>query len=112
MRFLPAHRRARLLIPLCLAASACQTPATVSTIQPNGEPLSEDTLTSTQIESSADRNLATALLMQWWDLFEAPETEDRSFLVDEIFSEDVVRRMSEGDLIGRAAIGSALEYLP
>ncbi len=112
MRFFPSHRWARQIIPLCLAVAACQTPASVSTIQPNAETLTEDTLESEPIGSSADRNLATALLMQWWDLFEAPETEDRSFLVDEIFSEDVVLRMSEGDLIGRAAIGTALENLP
>ena len=112
MRFLPAHRTARQLIPLCLAIAACQTPASVSTIQPNAESLAEGTLATAPVVSSADRNLATALLMQWWDLFEAPETKDRSFIVDKIFSEDVVLRMSEGDLIGRTAIGTALENLP
>lgn len=62
--------------------------------------------------TSADLNYATALLMQWWDLFEAPPETDRSFLIDRIFSEDIVLHMAAGDLEGRDAVRAALGAIP
>lgn len=67
---------------------------------------------SLSTSTSSERNLATALLMQWWDLFEAPEGVDRSALIDTLFAEDVVLHMEAGDLEGIGAVRAAVAALP
>lgn len=108
-----------------LVLSACQQtsqdPMLASETSETAEPAPSTTIANTFEESqvlknnqvtSADRNHATALLMQWWDLFEAPAETDRDFLVDHIFAEDVILRMSGGDLEGRDAVRAALGAIP
>ncbi len=110
------------LITSLLMTSACQHSTQDQAAAPGAaktETAPSTNVLSDQIQeapseqvTSADRNYATALLMQWWDLFEAPPGADRSFLIDEIFSEDVVLRMAAGDLEGRDAVRAALSAIP
>lgn len=122
------HRRSY-LVATCSAATliflgACQTATPEDTSAPEVETTSTSEVMSqaseTPIEApttlisatSNDRNLATALLMQWWDMFEAPRDADRSFLADKIFADDVVLHMQAGDLHGVDAVRAALAAIP
>lgn len=124
-----SHRRRSYLAATCPALAliflgACQSatpevasaPAVVTTS--SSEVMSQAFETTIEIPTtrisatSSDRNLATALLMQWWDMFEAPRDADRSFLADKIFADDVVLHMQAGDLHGVDAVRAALAAIP
>lgn len=102
-----------------LLATACQQVQPTPEISPSTaadaaleEPLAQTSEAAQLLVTSADRNHATALLMQWWDLFEGPAGSDRTFLIDTIFAEDVILHMQAGDLEGRDAVRAALGAIP
>lgn len=102
---------------LCVLAS-CQV------VEPGTDPVAgEDTATqaATAVEAetpgteevaSSDRNHITALLMQWWEIFEAPPSVDRAGLINQIFAKDAVIHMEAGNLSGLDAIRAGIDALP
>ena len=98
------------LTPLVVACQTVPAPAAPS---PQAEIVAPHaSAAQAEMQNSADLNAATALLMQWWDIFEAPFGSDRSVVFDQIFSDDVVLHMEAGDLKGPQAISSAMQALP
>ncbi|MEM9571356.1 MAG: nuclear transport factor 2 family protein [Pseudomonadota bacterium] len=102
-----------LLMPACQQSSSDPAAPAASEATTNATETSAigDEMAVSQV-TSADRNHATALLMQWWDLFEAPAESDRSILIDRIFAQDVVLNMAAGNLEGRDAVIAALGGIP